>query len=100
MFFIVCVYFVYIYIFFLLLLFFFSFSFFLTENEENVSPGKKRVHFAGDGKENGRPESKLITKPNEHCLVKRHQWANMRIQALGEEEKVYPPKPKEMLGIR
>lgn len=73
---------------------------YLTENEENVSPGKKRVHFAGDGKENGRPESKLITKPNEHCLVKRHQWANMRIQALGEEEKMYPPKPKEMLGIR
>ncbi len=69
---------------------------FLTENEENVSPGKKRVHFAGDGKEN----SRLITKPQEHCLVKRHQWANMRVQALGEEEKIYSPKPREMQGIR
>jgi len=89
-FFFYCIY-IYIYIFLYL---------FFTENEENVSPGKKRVHFAGDGKENSRPESKLITKPNEHCLVKRHQWANMRIQALGEEEKMYLPKPKEMLGIR
>ncbi len=73
---------------------------FFTENEENISPGKKRVHFAGDGKENSRPESRLITKPQEHCLVKRHQWANMRIQALGEEEKLYSPKPREMQGIR
>ncbi|KTG04825.1 hypothetical protein cypCar_00026157 [Cyprinus carpio] len=71
-----------------------------TENEENVSPGKKRVHFAGDGKENSRPESRLVTKPQEHCLVKRHQWANMRIQALGEEEKIYSPKNREMQGIR
>ncbi|XP_042633408.1 serine/threonine-protein kinase Nek2-like isoform X3 [Cyprinus carpio] len=67
-----------------------------TENEENISPGKKRVHFAGDGKENGR----LIAKPQEHCLVKRHQWANMRIQTLDEEEKMYSSKPREMQGIR
>uniref|UniRef100_A0A671QKG3 non-specific serine/threonine protein kinase n=1 Tax=Sinocyclocheilus anshuiensis TaxID=1608454 RepID=A0A671QKG3_9TELE len=71
-----------------------------TENEENISPGKKRVHFAGDGKENSRPESRLITKPQEHRLVKRHQWANMYIPALGEEEKIYSPKPREMQGIR
>ncbi|XP_016373132.1 serine/threonine-protein kinase Nek2-like [Sinocyclocheilus rhinocerous] len=71
-----------------------------TENEENISPGKKRVHFAGDGKENGRPESRLIAKPQEHCLVKRYQWANMRIQTLGEEEKMYSSKPREMQGIR
>ncbi|XP_050994708.1 LOW QUALITY PROTEIN: serine/threonine-protein kinase Nek2 [Labeo rohita] len=71
-----------------------------TENEENVSPGKKRVHFAGDGKENGKAESRLIVKPQEHCIVKRHQWANMRVQALGEEEKKYSPKPREMQGIR
>ncbi|XP_073708829.1 serine/threonine-protein kinase Nek2 [Garra rufa] len=71
-----------------------------TENEENISPGKKRVHFAGDGKENGKPERRLITKPQEHCIVKRHQWANMRIQALGEEEKICSPKPREMQGIR
>ncbi|XP_016337959.1 serine/threonine-protein kinase Nek2 isoform X1 [Sinocyclocheilus anshuiensis] len=72
----------------------------LEQNEENISPGKKRVHFAGDGKENSRPESRLITKPQEHRLVKRHQWANMYIPALGEEEKIYSPKPREMQGIR
>ncbi|KAI2651757.1 Serine/threonine-protein kinase Nek2 [Labeo rohita] len=72
----------------------------LEQNEENVSPGKKRVHFAGDGKENGKAESRLIVKPQEHCIVKRHQWANMRVQALGEEEKKYSPKPREMQGIR
>lgn len=71
-----------------------------TENEENVSPGKKRVHFAGDGKENSRPESRPITKPQEHGLVKRHQWANVHTQALGEEEKIYSPKLREMQGIR
>ncbi|XP_016102433.1 serine/threonine-protein kinase Nek2-like isoform X1 [Sinocyclocheilus grahami] len=67
-----------------------------TENEENISPGKKRVHFAGYGKEN----SRLITKPQVHCLVKRHQWTNIHTPALGEEEKIYSPKPREMQGIR
>lgn len=68
-----------------------------TENEENISPGKKRVHFAGDGKENGR----LIMKPQEHILEKRHQLMNKRIQTLGEEEKmIHSPKHREMQGIR
>ncbi|KAI7800033.1 serine/threonine-protein kinase Nek2 isoform X1 [Triplophysa rosa] len=66
-----------------------------TENEENVSPGKKRVHFAGDGKENSKP-----VKSQEHSYVKRHQWANMRVQALGEEDRLHPTKPREMQGIR
>ncbi|XP_016102434.1 serine/threonine-protein kinase Nek2-like isoform X2 [Sinocyclocheilus grahami] len=68
----------------------------LEQNEENISPGKKRVHFAGYGKEN----SRLITKPQVHCLVKRHQWTNIHTPALGEEEKIYSPKPREMQGIR
>ncbi|TRY86330.1 hypothetical protein DNTS_016134 [Danionella cerebrum] len=67
-----------------------------TENEENLSPGKKRVHFAGDGKENIR----LISKPAEHGPMKRHQLGNIRIQALGEEEKMHSPKNREMQGLR
>ncbi|XP_065124837.1 serine/threonine-protein kinase Nek2 [Paramisgurnus dabryanus] len=67
-----------------------------TENEENISPGKKRVHFAGDGKENSKPER--TAKSQEECYA--NQLANKRIQAFGEEEQLYPTKPREMQGIR
>nr|XP_046149152.1 serine/threonine-protein kinase Nek2 [Oncorhynchus gorbuscha] len=71
----------------------------MDEGEENVSPGKK-VHFAGESKENQRPDQKQSVKSQELGLKKRLQAANMRAQALGEVERLYQLKSWQILGIR
>ena len=71
----------------------------LDEGEENVSPGKK-VHFAGDGKENQQAGCPQTLKTQELLLHKRLQTANLRAQALGEVERNYHRKSRQILGIR
>ncbi|XP_023830258.1 serine/threonine-protein kinase Nek2 [Salvelinus sp. IW2-2015] len=68
----------------------------MDEGEANVSPGKK-VHFAGESKENQRPDQKQSVSQG---LKKRLQAANMRAQALGEVERLYQLKSWQILGIR
>lgn len=63
---------------------------------EGLSPGKKKVHFARDGKENrGRDSVSSI----ELTLRKRLQQTTARAQALGEREGTYL-KSRQFLGIR
>ncbi|KAI5610967.1 serine/threonine-protein kinase Nek2 [Silurus asotus] len=62
---------------------------------ENTSPGKKKVHFAGDRKENVWPEQRLGIKSEECVLVKKLQAVN-----IGEMERKYPLKCRPLQGIR
>ncbi|XP_067098190.1 serine/threonine-protein kinase Nek2 [Osmerus mordax] len=72
----------------------------IDEGEENMSPGKKKVHFAGDGKENQQAGCPQTLKTQELLLHKRLQRANLRAQALGEVERNYQHKSRQILGIR
>ncbi|KAM6954275.1 serine/threonine-protein kinase Nek2 [Aplochiton taeniatus] len=67
---------------------------------ENLSPSKRKVHFAGDSKENHKPEQQQTLKTQELVLKKRLQAANLRAHALGEVEKNYQLKSRQMLGMR
>ncbi|TSK58183.1 Serine/threonine-protein kinase Nek2 [Bagarius yarrelli] len=62
---------------------------------ENTSPGKKKVHFAGDSKENAYPEQRIGIRPAEHILEKKLHGVN-----IGHLERNHVLKSRLMQGIR
>ncbi|KAK3516830.1 hypothetical protein QTP70_023707 [Hemibagrus guttatus] len=65
------------------------------EETENISPGKKKVHFAGDNKENFWPEQRVGIRPQERILLKKLHAVN-----IGDVERNYPSKIRPMQGFR
>ncbi len=68
-------------------------------DEEGLSPGKKKVHFVGESKENRRPDSHRSLTSQE-LILRRLQVANLRTQALNEVEKTCQIRSRQILGIR
>ncbi|KAM4600540.1 serine/threonine-protein kinase Nek2 [Polymixia lowei] len=68
--------------------------------EENLSPGKKKVHFAGDSKENHRPDGQQTRNTQDPSLMQRLLAANLRAKTLDEVQKTYQFKSRQLLGIR
>lgn len=62
---------------------------------ENTSPGKKKVHFAGDSKENVWPEKRVGIRTQERVIIKKLQEVN-----IGQVERNYPLNRRPMQGIR
>ena len=60
------------------------------DRDEDCSPGKGKIHFARDSKENHRPVSRDSMSSQELILKKRLQAANSRAQAWGRCQKAYP----------
>ncbi|XP_074541234.1 serine/threonine-protein kinase Nek2 [Halichoeres trimaculatus] len=66
---------------------------------EELSPSKKKVHFAGESKENQRPDGgQCVTSPEQ--ILRRLQVAKLRAHALDEVERTCQMKSRQILGIR
>ncbi|XP_076024157.1 serine/threonine-protein kinase Nek2 isoform X2 [Genypterus blacodes] len=66
---------------------------------EDLSPGKKRVHFAGEGKENQQPCSRHALNSREE-IQRRLQEAKVRAQTLGLVEKACQLQSRQILALR
>lgn len=66
---------------------------------EELSPSKKKVHFAGESKENQQPDSGQYVTSQEQIL-RRLQVANLRAHALDKVERTCQMKSRQILGIR
>ncbi|XP_013885280.1 serine/threonine-protein kinase Nek2 isoform X2 [Austrofundulus limnaeus] len=66
---------------------------------ENLSPGKKKVHFAGESKENLQPDSQQ-SETSQEVILRRLQAADLRAKRLNEMEKICQLKSRQIFGIR
>lgn len=66
---------------------------------QDLSPGKKKVHFAGETKENQQSHG-LHTVTSQELILRRLHAANLRSRTLNEVEKSCQFKSRQILGIR